>query len=250
MFAKVFHQIFDSSIRQRPDTRFTFIDMLILADRHGIVDMTHEAIAARTNRPLRVIKETILELEGPDPRSRTPDFNGARIKRLDDHRDWGWFIINYEKFRLIASEEQRREKTKERVRKYRARKAVTQRNADVTHGDACNAMQRQMYSTEEANASSVVTTQLSWSVTTGWNGLTKELETEFSAAYPACNIKRQFLCMEQWLKANSQKAHKSNWRRFAINWLKRAQDRGGDLGSSGSRNLAPQSKSRDVTKHE
>jgi hypothetical protein len=245
MFAKVFNQIFDSSIRQRPDTRYTFIDLLILADRHGIVDMTQEAIAARTNRPLRVIKETILELEGPDPRSRTPDFGGARIKRLDDHRDWGWFIINYEKFRMIASDEQRREKTKERTRKWRERKAVTQRNAVVTHGDACDAMQRQRYSTEDTNVSSVVTTQLRWSVTAGWEGLTKELETELSAAFPACNIKLQFRQMELWLKANPQKAHKSNWRRFATNWLTRRQDRGGDLGS---KSVTPQSKSKDVSK--
>src|SRR6266705_1985988 len=103
MFAKVFSQIFDSSIAEKPEVRFTFIDFLVLADCNGVVDMTHEAIARRSNRPIGLIRETISELEGPDPHSRSPDFNGARIHRLDDHRDWGWFIINYDRFRKIAS---------------------------------------------------------------------------------------------------------------------------------------------------
>src|SRR5438552_8403678 len=115
MFAKVFQQIYDSSIVERPDLRFTFMDMLVLADQNGVVDMTHEAIARRTNRPIEIIRETITELEQPDPLSRTPTCNGARIKRLDKHRDWGWLIVNYADFRKIASEEQRRERTRTRV---------------------------------------------------------------------------------------------------------------------------------------
>jgi len=119
MYAKVFQQILDSSIATNPELRFTFMDMLILADQDGVVDMTHEAIARRTNRPIEVIRATIKELEQPDPLSRTPTCNGARIKRLDDHRDWGWLIVNYEYFRKIASEEQRREKTRLRVQRFR-----------------------------------------------------------------------------------------------------------------------------------
>lgn len=139
MFAKVFTQIFDSSIVERPEVRFTFTDLLTLCDCDGVVDMTHEAIARRTNRPIEVIRETIAELEGPDPRSRTKDFDGARIKRLDDHRDWGWLIINYSKFRQIASEQQRREKTLARVHKHRQTKPLP----SVTVCNARNAKQKQ-----------------------------------------------------------------------------------------------------------
>ena len=133
MFAKIFSQIYDSSIVEKPETRFTFMDFLVLADRNGVVDMTHEAIARRTNRPIELIRETIAELESPDLRSRTPEFSGARIKRLDDHRDWGWFIVNYQLFREIASEEQRREKTLARVHKLRGKKKLENCNAPVTH---------------------------------------------------------------------------------------------------------------------
>jgi hypothetical protein len=130
MFAKVFSQIFESSIAEKPELRFTFMDMLVLADVNGVVNKTHEAIARITNRPLTVIKETIAELEGPDPRSQSPDYKGARIKRLDDHRDWGWFIVNYKHYRQIASEEQRREKTLARVKRHRD-KAKEEGEADA-----------------------------------------------------------------------------------------------------------------------
>lgn len=70
---------------------------------------------------------------------------------------------------------------------------------------------------------------LHWSAETGWQGFDDVLWDELAKAYPACDIRRQFLAMEQWLKSNPAKAHKSNWRRFVTNWLQREQDRGGDL---------------------
>ena len=151
MFAKIFTQIFDSSIAESPEVRFTFMDLLVLADLNGVVDMTHEAIARRTNRPLDVVRSTIATLEAPDPDSRTKDHEGRRLKRLDAHRDWGWVILNYSQFRAIASEEQRREKTLARVHKFRTKRPVTPCNADVTPpnapvtgANAGNAMQMQM----------------------------------------------------------------------------------------------------------
>lgn len=132
MFAKIFEQIFDSSIAEDWQTRVVFEDMLILADKNGVVDKTCEAIARRTNVPIEIVKKGIKKLEAPDPQSRNPKHEGRRIARLDEHREWGWLIVNYEEYRKIASEEQRREKTLERVRKYRDKhKDVTQCNASL-----------------------------------------------------------------------------------------------------------------------
>ncbi len=143
MFAKIFSQIFDSSIVENPEMRFTFMDLLVLCDIDGVVDMTHEAIARRTNRPIEIIRLTILELEKPDLRSRTPDDDGRRLKRLDEHRDWGWMIVNYDRFRRTASEDQRREMTRERVRKYREKTKCNGHVTHVTQGNAGNGMQKQ-----------------------------------------------------------------------------------------------------------
>lgn len=74
--------------------------------------------------------------------------------------------------------------------------------------------------------------ELSWSPETGWLGVTADLVGELGQAFPACDIRRQLLSMEQWLKGNPSKARKSNWRRFVTNWLMREQDKGGDLRAS------------------
>lgn len=129
MFAKIFEQIFDSSIAEDWKTRIVFEDMLILADINGVVDKTHEAISRRTNVPIEIIRESIIKLEQPDVRSRRQIEDGRRLIRLDDHRDWGWLIVNYDYYRALASEEQRREKTKERVKKHREKQRC---NAPVT----------------------------------------------------------------------------------------------------------------------
>ena len=144
MYAKVFAQIFDSSIANNYELRHFFTDLLVLAEIDGVVDMTPEAISARTRIPLDMVTRFLAELSQPDPRSRSPENDGRRIVLLDEHRDWGWQIVNYAVYRQIASEEQRREKTKTRVRKYRIKSKLQPCNAPVTHGNACNAMQRQM----------------------------------------------------------------------------------------------------------
>jgi hypothetical protein len=138
MFAKIFTQIFDSSIAEDYQTRHVFEDLLKLCDINGVVDMTPEAIARRTKVPFEIVMRGIAELEKPDARSRNPEHGGARIVRLDEHRDWGWFIVNYQHYRAIASEEQRREKTRLRVQRYREKE-----KRPVTPCNAGNAMQRQ-----------------------------------------------------------------------------------------------------------
>lgn len=149
MYAKIFRQIFESSIAENYELRHIFMDLLVLADRDGIIDQTPESISRATNIPLDKIHWAIGELSKPDPRSRNPDAHGARLKKLDDHRDWGWLIINFDIYHKLASDEQRRERTKERVRAYRMKTRVipletptcnapvTQCNEPVTPPSVC-----------------------------------------------------------------------------------------------------------------
>lgn len=119
MFAKVFEQIFDSSIAEDYLVRLVFEDFLVLADPFGIVDMTHEAIARRTNVPLEIVRSSIQKLSQPDPRSRSPKEDGRRLILLDSHRDWGWQIVNYEDYRKLRDEENRREYMRQYMRNKR-----------------------------------------------------------------------------------------------------------------------------------
>jgi hypothetical protein len=125
MFAKVFRQIFESSIAEDYTVRHVFMDLIVLADLDGVIDKTHEAIARLTNVPLEHVQRAIHELESPDPKSRSDTEEGRRLMRLDDHRDWGWQIVNYEVYRNIRDEEARRAYFRERKRIERERKRLS-----------------------------------------------------------------------------------------------------------------------------
>ncbi len=124
MYVKVFRQIFESSIAEDYTLRHLFMDLLVLADIDGIVDMTHESIARVTNVPIEIVRATIEELERADPKSRSDAQEGRRIVRLDDHREWGWKIVNYEVYRNIRDEEARRAYFREKKREQRAKARV------------------------------------------------------------------------------------------------------------------------------
>lgn len=76
------------------------------------MDKHFRAIAEETGLPRDKVEQAIVNLESPDPESRSPEMDGARIVRMDDHRAWGWQIVNYGKYRAIRSEEDRREQNR------------------------------------------------------------------------------------------------------------------------------------------
>ena len=123
MYAKIFTQIFDSSIAENYEVRHVFEDLLKLADRDGVVDMTAEAIARRANVPLEKIRAGIEALMQPDPRSRSKGHDGRRLVAVDSGRDWGWVIVNYAHYRAIQDEEARRAYFRDAKRRSREKPA-------------------------------------------------------------------------------------------------------------------------------
>jgi hypothetical protein len=118
MYAKVFAQILNSTISEDYVVRHVFMDLLILANRYGEVDMTATAIARVTNVPLEQVTHAISALMREDAGSRSKEFGGKRLILLDEHRDWGWKIINYETYNRMQTEEAKRTY----FREYKARK--------------------------------------------------------------------------------------------------------------------------------
>jgi hypothetical protein len=122
MFAKVFTSMYDGTLATRGPWQalVTFQQFLVLADRVGIVDMTAEAIARRTTIPLDIIKIGITSLEQTDDGSRTPDEEGRRIVRIRPNTDWGWQVVNYEKYRNMRNADERREYMRNLMRERRS----------------------------------------------------------------------------------------------------------------------------------
>ena len=118
MYAKIFSQIFDSSISEDYLTRHVFMDLLVLADADGIVDMTIAAISRRTCVPVEVVSHAIEKLMQPDIQSRSSEHEGRRLVPLDS-RGWGWAIVNYCSYRGLKDEGSRREYFREYRRRTR-----------------------------------------------------------------------------------------------------------------------------------
>lgn len=97
------------------------MDLLVLADSDGVVDMTQEAISRRTNVPIDQVVRYIDELQKPDPLSRSKIKEGRRLTPIDPARGWGWRITNYHHYRRIRDEEARRSYFRDAKRKQRSK---------------------------------------------------------------------------------------------------------------------------------
>lgn len=133
MFGKIFRQIYGSTIADDYLTRLVFIDLIILADSDGIVDLTPESIAATTRVPLDIVNKALTELTNPDPRSRTADMDGRRLVLIDEKRGWGWHIVNYQKYRGIRDENDRKSYMRKYMQEYRKKNGLP----DVNSVNSC-----------------------------------------------------------------------------------------------------------------
>jgi hypothetical protein len=135
MYGKVFASMYDGSLRTKSpwEALVTFQQMIVLANKHGELDMTADALSFRTGIPLEIIKTGIAALEQPDPDSRTPGEDGRRIVLLDpEGRNWGWRIVNYPIYRDMRNAEERREYMRLLMQDRRAAKKRNGVTRDVT----------------------------------------------------------------------------------------------------------------------
>ncbi len=115
MYTKVFRAMYEGTLADNWQALVTFQQLLILANDDGVVDMTIAAIHRITSIPVEILEAGIKVLEAPDHGSRTPDMEGKRISRLDEHRDWGWFLVNFAKYRQMVTREEKKEADRARI---------------------------------------------------------------------------------------------------------------------------------------
>ena len=139
MYGKLFTSMYDGTLATKGPWQalVTFQQLVILADKYGVVDMTPDAISRRTTIPLDIIQQGLKHLLEPDPHSRSPNEGGRRITTLSDTRDWGWQIVNYDNYRKIRSAEERREYMRQFMRNKRANQGVNQSVSMLAGGKQC-----------------------------------------------------------------------------------------------------------------
>ena len=130
MYVKLFASLYQGTLRGCSDEILVFTNLLAHADMNGIVDKHWRAIAEETGLSRERVEAAIAHLEAPDPESRSPEMNGCRIVKMDEHRAWGWQIVNYTKYRAIRSEDDRREQNRIAQEKWRNKQRISKISHD------------------------------------------------------------------------------------------------------------------------
>lgn len=116
MYGKIFEQMYHGSMSVAGwEAIVTMQQLIVLANRHGEVDMTPNAISNLTTIPLDIISKGLAILAEPDKDSRSKAEEGRRIVLIDPDRPWGWRLVNYQHYAGIANKQDKREKDAERV---------------------------------------------------------------------------------------------------------------------------------------
>jgi hypothetical protein len=132
-FVKLHEGIVKSSIMcESIHVRLVWLLLLAIADRDGYVEGAPSALARMFNVTPEQLADAFNVLTSPDPESRSKTEDGRRLVAAGNHR---WLVVNYMHYRQLQSEEDRREKTRERVQRFRERHAMSH---DVTPCNACN----------------------------------------------------------------------------------------------------------------
>ncbi len=112
MYAKLFASLYQGTLRGNPDEILVFTNLLAHADATGVVDKHWRAISEEIGISRERVEAAIANLEAPDRESRSPELDGRRIVKMDEHRVWGWRIVNHGKYRAIRDEDDRREQNR------------------------------------------------------------------------------------------------------------------------------------------
>lgn len=109
----------NSSLWTEPDsTRILFITLLAIADRRGVVNGSRQGISRIANIDHDDLDDAWQHLLSPDPdssdRLRNPDNEGRRIEEIPG----GFKLLNYEFYRGLRNEDDRREQNRQAQDRY------------------------------------------------------------------------------------------------------------------------------------
>jgi hypothetical protein len=114
-FTKLVSEIITSSIWSETDSvRIVWITILALKDADGFVAASYSGLANAARESVEDTRKAVAVLESPDPDSRSAEFDGRRIEKVDG----GWIVLNSEKYR----DKQRTETRRAYMREFMARK--------------------------------------------------------------------------------------------------------------------------------
>ena len=139
-YTKLFGSIVASTIWREDDkTRIVWITMLAIANKHGEVEASVPGLADLARVSVSECRAALEKLSAPDPDSRSMEYEGRRIEKVEG----GWRLINHAKYREKLSTDERREYLAQKQREHRARQQMStsvkppkQESTPSTHTEA------------------------------------------------------------------------------------------------------------------
>lgn len=106
-YTPVFDTVYHGTLCGKWPTLPVWLTVLPMADKHGNIDLTYQAISVLTGWPIDLLKQAFAELTAPDPESRSSDEEGRRLVLIDpENRSWGWRVVNHRVYREKARKQQ------------------------------------------------------------------------------------------------------------------------------------------------
>lgn len=128
MYGKVFQSLFYGSLSGQSDAQLVFVCLIAHADQDGNAELHPAPIGALTGIGIDRARAALSMLSSPDPDSRRTDEDGKRILEIGAGC---WHIVNYQHYRALRDQDQRRAQAREQMRRLReSRKQL----ADVGRG--------------------------------------------------------------------------------------------------------------------
>lgn len=249
VYAKLFTSIYQGTLRGNSHGLLVFTNLLAHCDKDGIADIHPRAIAEEVGLSIEQVRAALDVLESPDSESRSPEEHGRRIIRMDEHRAWGWRVVNYCKYRSIRNEEDRREQNREAQARWRnknkpASAEVSRNQPQSAHTEAEAEAEAILLPSEEGsgpaqsakppptpppafngknanslNGKAVVQLSADWCLPDQW-GLDAE-----ALGFKPSEVIREAEKMRQWAtegKGKGTRRSVKGWRQTWSNWLEKA----------------------------
>ncbi len=119
-YTKLHQSLVTSTIWREPNsTRIVWVTMMALADKNGEVQASIPGLADISRVTIEECESALLAFLSPDPYSRTKTLEGRRIQEIQG----GWFLVNHDIYRAMASKEDATQKASERMARHRRNKA-------------------------------------------------------------------------------------------------------------------------------
>lgn len=210
-FTKLFAGITDSSIwSEDSDTKVVWVTMLAMCDQFGRVNAAIPGLSKRAGVSIEGTQKALNKFLAPDPFSRTKEHEGRRIEDIEG----GWRLLNYEIYRELKSEEDRKEQN--RLSQQRRRDKL--RHQDVSNGQQKSAESAQGEAEEEAEAEEDKEEEKKQP--RKGKPLDDEWLKEVKSKYPWLDFDKEMSKMQGWL-LSPKGANRKMTRQFVINWLNR-----------------------------